>query len=341
MTKSTAVAQQTKQKIVLDLAELDGQPASREAARQETAGRIGRPMDIPLDEIEEDPHQPRQEFSEESLADLAESIRQHGVKTPISVRPHPTGANTWMVNFGARRLRASALAGKTTIPAFVDHQHTDYQQVIENVQRDNLKPRELALFIKKKLDEGEKQVQIAALLGVDRSTITHHLALIEPPSCLEELYSSGTCQSAKILYDLRSLHKQFPQAVERFCARTTEVTRVHVADLAARLKRPTSKGTQISIAEGATMEEGSREAIPPKILSSPAMRNGHREGGERAIPMSPVPHDVLIVYRGKQGRLDLFATPAIATNAIIELADGTRAEVPAKDCLIEQLGFNT
>jgi ParB family chromosome partitioning protein len=246
-----------------------------------------------------------------------------------------------MVNFGARRLRASVLADRSTIPAFVDHQHTDYQQVIENVQRDNLKPRELALFIKKKLDEGEKHVQIAALLGVDRSTITHHLALSEPPSCLEELYSSGTCQSAKILYDLRSLHKQFPQAVERFCARTTEVTRVHVADLAARLKRPTSKGTQTSLAEGVTMEEGSHKARPPKILSSSAMRNGHRDGTEGTLPTSPVPHDVLIVYRGKQGRLDLFATPAIVTNAIIELADGTRAEVPAKDCLIEQLGFNT
>lgn len=341
MSKPRPVPQQRTQKILLDLTDLNEQPASREAACQETAGRIGRPMYIPLQEIDEDPHQPRQEFSEESLADLAESIRHHGVKTPISVRPHPTGANKWMVNFGARRLRASALAGKTTIPAFVDHQHTDYQQVIENVQRDNLKPRELALFIKKKLDEGEKQVHIAELLGVDRSTITHHLALIEPPSCLEELYSSGRCQSAKILYDLRSLHKQFPQAVERFCQQAAEVTRSHVADLAAKLKRLSSKRAPIVIAEGVAMEEGSREAIPPKILSSSAMRNGHREGGEGATPTSPVPHDVLIVYRGKKGRLDLFATPATATNAIIEIVDGTRAEVPAKDCLIEQLGFNT
>ncbi|MCS6302799.1 MAG: ParB/RepB/Spo0J family partition protein [Nitrospira sp.] len=341
MPKPRAVAQQKKERILLDLADLDEGPTSRQATRSAGVGLIGRPMDIPLHEIEEDPNQPRKEFAEESLADLAESIRHHGMKTPISVRPHPTGAKTWMVNFGARRLRASALAGKTTIPAFVDHHHTDYQQVIENVQRDNLKPRELALFIKKKLDEGERHVQIAALLGVDRSTITHHLALIEPPSCLEELYSSGRCQSAKILYDLRSLHKQFPQAVERFCQQVAEVTRSHVADLAAKLKRLPSKKAPIVIAEGVAMEEGSREARPPKILSSPAMRNGHREGGEGAIPTSPVPHDVVIVYRGKQGRLDLFATPAIATNAIIEFADGTRAEVAAKDCLIEQLGFNT
>lgn len=180
-----------------------------------------------------------------------------------------------MVNFGARRLRASGLAGKTTIPACVDHQHTDYQQVIENVQRDNLKPRELALFIKKKLDEGEKQVQIAAQLGVDRSTITHHLALIEPPSCLEELYSSGTCQSAKILYDLRGLHKQFPQAVERFCKQTEEVTRIHVANL----KRLPSKRTHIAHAASLATENGGDEATGSTVLSPPTMTDGRSGGG--------------------------------------------------------------
>lgn len=341
MTKPTAVARQRNQKILLDLADLDERPTSRQTTRSEGIGLGGRPMDIPLDEIDEDPNQPRKEFADESLAELADSIRQHGVKTPISIRPNPTGAKKWMVNFGARRLRASALAGKTTIPAFVDHQHTDYQQVIENVQRDNLKPRELALFIKKKVDEGEKQVHIASQLGVDRSTITHHLALIEPPSCLEELYSSGKCQSTKILYDLRGLHKQFPRAVERFCQQATEVTRIQVADLAAKLKCLPSKRAHIVKAERVAMEEGSGEARPAKVLSPPAMRNGHSEVGEGAMPTSPVPHAVLIVYRGTRGRIDLFATPVIATNAIIELIDGTRVEVAAKDCLIEQLEFNT
>lgn len=339
MTKLRTVAQKRTQKILLDLADLDEQPTSRQGTSTEAVRLIGRPMDIPLDKIEEDPEQPRTEFSEAALAELAESIRQHGVKTPISVRPHPTGIRTWMVNFGARRLRASALAGKTTIPAFVDHQHTDYQQVIENVQRDNLKPRELAMFIKKKLEGGEKAVHIARQLGVDRSTITHHLALIEPPSCLEELYSSGTCRSAKILYDLRGLHKQFPQAVERFCARTQEVTRAQVADLAAKLKRPPSEGTQISGAESLATEDGRDETTASTVLSPPTMADGRTRGGEDAIPTNRVPHDVLIVYREKRGRLDLFSMPTTAMHAIIEWSDGTRTEVPAKDCLIEQLGF--
>lgn len=339
MPKSAAAAQPRKQTILLDLADLDERPTSPQTTGTEAVGVLGRPMDIPLEEIEEDPQQPREEFSEASLAELADSIRQHGVKTPISVRPHPTGAKTWMVNFGARRLRASALAGKTTIPAFVDHQHTDYQQVIENVQRDNLKPRELALFIRKKLDEGEKQAHIAELLGVDRSTITHHLALIEPPACLEALYRSGKCRSAKILYDLRGLHKQFPQAVERFCTRTEEVTRVQVADFAATLKRPKVKAGPRATADHVVSEEGSGAVRPTLVRSSASMTNGHARGGEGDRSTHPTPHDVMILYRGQRGRIDLFATPATATNAIIDLVDGTRAEVPAKDCLIEQLGF--
>ena len=92
---------------------------------------------------------------------------------------------------------------EATIPAFVDRSHTDYQQVIENLPWEDLKPRELAIFIKRKMDE-EKQAQIAELLGVNRSMVTNHLALIDPPACIDDiirqemfisktLYHGGTC----------------------------------------------------------------------------------------------------------------------------------------------------
>ncbi|MBL8052484.1 MAG: ParB/RepB/Spo0J family partition protein, partial [Nitrospira sp.] len=118
--------------------------------RTVTAEVLGRPLHIPLKDIDEDPGQPRQEFDAASMEELEQSVRIHGVKTPISIRPHPTEQKRWILNFGARRLRASRAVGKTTIPAFIDRSHTDYQQVIENLQREDLKPRELAMFIKKK-----------------------------------------------------------------------------------------------------------------------------------------------------------------------------------------------
>ena len=73
------------------------------------AGESGTPMRIPLHAIDEDPDQPRQEFDDRSLAELAETIQERGVRQPVSVRPHPTQPGRWMLNFGARRLRASRL----------------------------------------------------------------------------------------------------------------------------------------------------------------------------------------------------------------------------------------
>ena len=112
----------------------------------------GAPLQLPIDAIEEDPDQPRQEFDPDGLAELAETIRERGVRQPISVRRHPEKPDRWMLNFGARRLRASKLIGKLDIPAFVDNTADSYDQVIENEQREGLKPLELALFVQRRLD---------------------------------------------------------------------------------------------------------------------------------------------------------------------------------------------
>lgn len=66
------------------------------------------------------------EFPEDQMQKMAESIKERGVKTPISVKPHPTEQGKWLINYGARRFRASIMAGKDTIPAFVDNDHDDW-----------------------------------------------------------------------------------------------------------------------------------------------------------------------------------------------------------------------
>src|SRR5450631_3651480 len=92
----------------------------------------GQPMQIPLDAIDEDPHQPRTEFDDSTLAELAASIAERGVLQPVSVRPNPDSAGRWILNFGARRLRACRLASLERISAFVDSTVDDYAQVVEN-----------------------------------------------------------------------------------------------------------------------------------------------------------------------------------------------------------------
>lgn len=210
--------------MALDLSALEEKPT-------------GKPLDIPLADIEEDPDQPRKEFTPEAMQEMTDSIRARGVKTPVSVRSHPSKPGKWMLNYGARRYRGSHAAGRPTIPAFVDEAHDDYDQVIENIQRDDLKPMELALFIKKRLDAGDQKKAIAKNLGKDGAIITQHLALIDPPACIEDAYSNGKCTSPKTLYELRGLHEKFPEQVEAWCADdAAEITRKTVADLADELK---------------------------------------------------------------------------------------------------------
>lgn len=216
--------------MALDLSALDDDtpPASAEPT--------GKPLEIPLALIDEDPDQPRQEFTEEAMQEMEDSIRARGVKSPVSVRPNPAVPGRWLLNFGARRFRGSARAGKLTIPAFVDESHDNYDQVIENIQRDELKPMELALFIQKRMNLGEKKGEIAKRLNKDSSFITNHLALVEAPPCIEDAYTTGKCTSAKTLYELRGLHDKFPEQVTEWCGNADVIDRRSVAELADVLK---------------------------------------------------------------------------------------------------------
>jgi ParB family transcriptional regulator, chromosome partitioning protein len=194
-------------------------------------GDNGKPLNLPLDSIDEDPSQPRQEFDEESLRELAETIAQRGVKQPISVRPHPDQPNRWMLNFGARRLRASRLAGKVDIPAFVDLAADSYDQVIENEQREPLKPLELALFVQRRVACGESQADIARRLGKSRQYITFATAMIDAPDWLITAYRDGRCRGLTELYELRKLHGQNPSHVEEVVAEGKPINRERIAAL--------------------------------------------------------------------------------------------------------------
>ena len=127
-----------------DLSSLLASPAAPE-------GGSGAPLELELALIDEDPHQPRKQFDENSLAEMAETIRARGVKTPISVRPNPKVEGRYLINHGARRYRASLLAEKVTIPGFIDPDYTEADQVIENLQRDALTAREIADYIGREL----------------------------------------------------------------------------------------------------------------------------------------------------------------------------------------------
>lgn len=139
---------------------------------------------IPVSEIEANPFQPRKEFSEEALNDLAQSIRQQGVISPITVRKMPDGK--YQLIAGERRLRASKKAGLTDIPAYV-RVATDGQMMemalVENIQRENLNAMEIALSYNALVEECKlTHEQLSERVGKSRSTITNYLRLLNLPA---------------------------------------------------------------------------------------------------------------------------------------------------------------
>lgn len=138
---------------------------------------------IPLSQIEVNPFQPRAEFDMNSLQELAESIRVHGVIQPITVRS--LGPSKFQLIAGERRLRASKMAGLEQVPVFIrkaDDQEMLEIALIENIQREDLNAIEIAINYKRLIDECElTQEEMGQRLGKNRSTVTNYLRLLKLP----------------------------------------------------------------------------------------------------------------------------------------------------------------
>lgn len=166
-------------------------------------------INIPMEQIEVNPFQPRTTFEEESLKELAESIKIHGVIQPITVRK--TDNNKYQLIAGERRLRASKLAGKTDVPAYVrtaSDQESIEIALIENIQREDLNPLEIAINYKRLQDECDlTQEQLAERLGKNRSTVTNFLRLLKLPPDIQAGLRDGkiTMGHAKALMSIEHL----------------------------------------------------------------------------------------------------------------------------------------
>jgi ParB family chromosome partitioning protein len=160
---------------------------------EETIQQSHAVQEIPIDQIERNPYQPRLDFDEEELAELTESIRQHGLIQPITVRQV---GERYQVISGERRWRAAKAAGLTTIPAYVraaDNTQLLTFALVENVQRRDLNPIELALAYKRMMEEcGLIQEEVARAVGRSRATIANTLRLLRLPPEIQKALKEGT-----------------------------------------------------------------------------------------------------------------------------------------------------
>lgn len=248
------------------------------AMPEPAAANSGQPLLLPVEAIDEDPEQPRLEFDDESLRELAETIARRGVRQPISVRPHPDDPHRWILNFGARRLRASKLACKTDIPAFVDEAADSYDQVIENEQRKALRPLELAMFVQRRLARGETQAEIARLLGKSQPYIVYVSALIDAPHWLMELYRQGRCRGMIELYQLRRLHGIAPTRVEQWISERPVIARADVQQLKGEFKgvEHSVLAASVSLPGANMMPASAATEASSMVRTSPTSEPGQR-----------------------------------------------------------------
>ncbi|UKS26016.1 ParB/RepB/Spo0J family partition protein [Paenibacillus sp. HWE-109] len=150
-------------------------------------------IQIPLSQLRANPYQPRKHFNEDSIKELADSIKEHGVIQPIIVRKVLKG---FEIIAGERRFRASQVAGAATIPA-VERSFSDQQvmeiALIENVQREDLNAMEIAFAYQGIIDQFSlTQEELSAKVGKSRSHIANFLRLLQLPESIKQYVSRGT-----------------------------------------------------------------------------------------------------------------------------------------------------
>lgn len=157
------------------------------------AASPGSINEIKLDEIEVNPFQPRTDFDEIALGELADSIKLQGLIQPITVRK--VNAHSYQLISGERRLRASKIAGLTSIPAYVrtaNDQQMLEMALIENIQRENLNAIEVALSFQRMLDECNlKQEELGDRVSKNRSTVNNYLRLLKLPPAIQAAIRDG------------------------------------------------------------------------------------------------------------------------------------------------------
>lgn len=221
--------------------ETEAQPGiiSLLAARTPTAVR-----ELPLEKVVPNPSQPRMTWHEETLQELAASIKEHGVLQPILVRP---SGDHYEIIAGERRWRSSKIAGKETIPAIVERfdDATALEiALIENLQREDLSPLDEAVIYKKMTDElGYSIRQLAGKLGKDKGYVENRLRLASAPDDVREMVAKryDTLSAAYELMKLEDKRRRRSLAKQILAG---QLTLIRLHDRVERILHPQERGTK-------------------------------------------------------------------------------------------------
>lgn len=209
------------------------------------ASKAGAFYDFDINIINPDPNQPRKNFDETALQELADDIKKNGLIQPIVVRDDLEHPGKFIVVAGERRLKAAKMAGLTKIRSIVgtyDDSQLGYVQIAENAKRDDLKFYELAEFIVSRSELGEKQTEIAEKLGISKSQLSLYMIWKDAPEFLKA--AKDKFSSIRTFFDVAKLADEFSSDVETFIENSdSEISRADIAALKKKLTSPEEETT--------------------------------------------------------------------------------------------------
>jgi ParB family chromosome partitioning protein len=180
--------------------------------KAEAVEKVSTSLRIPVDQIEVNPQQPRRDFDETALSELAASIKVHDIIQPLTVSKLSTGK--YRIVAGERRFRAAKIAGLKDVPVYV-RETKDSQllelALLENLQRENLNSIEIAISYKRLIEELDyTQEQLAERMGKERSTVTNYMRLLKLPPDIQVAVKNGTISMghARALVNVDVVDKQ-------------------------------------------------------------------------------------------------------------------------------------
>ena len=304
----------------------------------------GRPLRIAVDSIDEDPDQPRRLFSEQELDELSQSIRAHGVLQPILLR-RSSDEGRHVIVMGARRYRAALRAGLTEIPAFIqDGPEPDrYAQMIENIQRDDLRASEIAAFVAGRLEAGDTQADISRKLGKPRDWVSRFASVQNMPEFLRARLED--C-SIRALYELYQAWRTHPAAIERVCATHDSFTDAQARQLARDVRTESDRVDALSESPVGSLQADRSDLAPRASLWSASKIDADAAAADpspkaRVASQSRSAASLTITVRHQQrtGQLVLDRPALQGTRHAVVLVDGAEEaeEVPAAALTIEEI----
>ena len=238
---------------------------------------------IAVESIYPNPYQPRKDFDAAELQDLAQSIKEQGVITPVTLRRMPDG--TYQLVAGERRLRASKLAGLKEVPAYV-RTATDMQMMemalVENIQRSDLNAIEVAQAYKQLIEECRlTQDQLSERVGKDRSTISNYLRLLSLPAETQEALGAGriSMAHARVLAGVEDIqrHMEILHAIEE------RHISVHQTEEMAKMAKPKPKVQVGRRSELPSMHSAAQSRLKDRLQSTVEIKRSQRGKGTLTI----------------------------------------------------------